>query len=92
MDSCPSVYKAKLKDRQGAVGKEKTVSEECGMRRNLRRSPGGAQKCVVMAPHSQRGREEFMFSWKKVQEEVSFRKGVEGQQVQHLSKVPPLCS
>jgi hypothetical protein len=45
MGCFPSVFKAKLKNGQGAkVGKEKTISEECGMRRNLRRSPGEAQK------------------------------------------------
>lgn len=75
-----STHEDKLKDRQGAVGKETTISEECGMRgkKNLRRSPGGAQKWRVTGHPTVRGREEFMFSWKQVQEEVSFRKGMEG--------------
>lgn len=43
MGCCP-MSRAKLKDRRGAVGKEKVISDKCGRRRNLRRDPGGAKK------------------------------------------------
>lgn len=80
-----------LKDRQGADGKDETISEECGVGRNLRRGPGGVEKTDGDRYPRVRGaeRQEFLFSWEPKRKPASGRKGG-GQCVQPLYLLHPL--
>lgn len=65
-----------LKDRQGADGKDETISEECGVGRNLRRGPGGVEKTDGDRYPGVRGaeRQQFLFSWEPKRKPASGRK------------------